>query len=152
MPRAWRLVREHYAYSAFSGEGAAKAGGRWNSRGLRAVYASESLSLAALETLVHLNPRLSLRYAYFSVLFPKALIEVLPPERLPSGWNTEPPPDGPKRIGDQWLREQRSAVLQVPSVLVPTEWNFVINPAHPDFSKVSISKSAPYSFDARFLR
>lgn len=149
MPQAWRLVKEHYASSAFSGEGAEKGGGRWNSRGLRAVYLSQSLSLAALETLVHLNPRLSFRYVFFTAKFPDSLVEAV--AVLPPGWDVEPPGPPSQRLGDQWLREQRSAVLQVPSAIVPSELNYVLNPSHPDFGKIRISKPNPFAFDPRLL-
>jgi RES domain-containing protein len=149
MPLAWRLVKESYVRSAFTGEGAAKAGGRWNNRGMRVVYASDSLALAALETLVHLNPRMSFRYVYFTARFSASMVEVL--KELPPGWNVEPPPDMAKRIGDEWLRAKRSAVLQVPSVLLPEGSNFLFNPEHPDFSKIGISKPSPFNFDPRLF-
>jgi RES domain-containing protein len=152
MPQAWRLVREQYAPFAFLGDGAAKAGGRWNSRGVRVIYTSETQSLAALETLVHLNPQMIFHYVAFRVQFPASLIEVLPETRLPRDWQAEPPSTATKNIGDQWVREQRSAVLRVPSVLVRAEANFVINPAHSDFKKIRISQSEAFSFDYRLLR
>ncbi len=65
MPEAWRIVKEKHAASAFSGEGAAKTGGRWNSRGVPVVYASATKALAALETLVHLNPPVPFQYSPF---------------------------------------------------------------------------------------
>ncbi len=86
MPRAWRIVKEKHAATAFSGEGAAKTGGRWNSRGVPMVYASGTKALAALETLVHLNPLVPFQYVVFRLQFDDALVENVPPNRLPAEW------------------------------------------------------------------
>ena len=149
MPRAWRLVRKKFAKTAFDGEGAAKFGGRWNSPGTRIVYASETLSLAALETLVHLNPLVPIRYVCFPVDFDDCLVEKLPAKKLPRDWKTQPPGPSIKAIGDAWAREACSAVLQVPSVLVPIESNLLLNPLHPDFGKIKLGKPQPFAFDPR---
>lgn len=148
---AWRLVRDRHAATAFTGEGAARTGGRWNSRGVAMVYTSQSQSLAALETLVHLAPHLSLRYKVFRVEFDEALLERLPAGAVPADWREEPPPGSTKAVGDRWVREARSAVLGVPSVLIPDEWNFLLNPAHPDFRRIRIGAPADFAFDPRLL-
>lgn len=152
MPRAWRIVKELHAGTAFSGEGAARVGGRWNSRGTRVVYASATQSLALLESLVHLNPTLLFRYAAISVEFPADVVEDLPLKQLPDDWRHEPPAAATKRLGDRWVREARSAVLAVPSVLVPTETNYLLNPAHPDFKRLTIGAPAPFAVDPRLLK
>lgn len=152
MAEAWRLVREKYAATAFSGEGAARAGGRWNSRGTRMVYASSTRALAALETLVHLNPPVFFRYVFFPLRFEDALVERLPASRLPAGWRESPPSPAVQAVGDRWVAEGRSAVLEVPCVLVPGESNFLLNPAHPDFAKIVIGGREEFSFDRRLLR
>lgn len=152
MPLAWRLVREVYAEGAFSGWGAAQAGGRWNSSGVRLVYTSHSQSLACLETLVHLNPRLQLRYVIIRAQFSPNLIETLPETELPGNWRAEPPAESTQSIGDRWAKESRSAVLRVPSALVPAEANFLLNPQHPEFASIKISEPEPFAFDQRLLR
>ena len=85
MPEAWRIVKAKHAATAFSGEGAAKTGGRWNSRGVPVVYASSTKSLAALETLVHLNPPVPFKYVAFRLQFDAALVENVPLNRLHQG-------------------------------------------------------------------
>jgi RES domain-containing protein len=152
MPEAWRIVKEKHAATAFSGEGAAKTGGRWNSRGVPVVYTSSTESLAALETLVHLNPPVPFKYVAFRLQFDNALIENVPLNRLPAEWRVEPPPPSTKAIGDAWMREVRSAVLALPSVIIPGEPNYLLNPAHPAFKKISIGKSERFAFDPRLLR
>lgn len=151
MVRAWRIVKEVHASTAFSGEGAVRVGGRWNSRGTRMVYTSATQSLALLESLVHLNPAFLFRYAVIGLEFPGSMLEIFRPSKLPADWNSEPPATATKRLGDQWVREARSAVLAVPSVLVRTEINYLLNPQHPDFAKIKIGKPEPFALDPRLL-
>jgi len=151
MKRAWRIVKETYAATAFDGEGAWRFGGRWNSQGTRVVYTSATLSLAALESLVHLNPPMAFKYVAIPVEFDEALLEVMTPADLPLDWTEEPPPPATMAIGDQWVKASRSAVLELPSAIIQAEPNYLINPAHPDFKKIRIGKPKPFSFDPRLL-
>lgn len=151
MSEAWRIVKEKHAATAFSGEGAAKFGGRWNSRGVAVVYTSFTKSLAALESLVHLNPPVLFKYVAIRIKFDDALVEIFPTGNLPTEWQSEPPPPATKMIGDVWVREMRSAILQLPSVIIPDEPNYLINPAHPDFKKISIGNPQPFAFDPRLI-
>ena len=151
MPGAWRIVKEKRAATAFSGKGAADHGGRWNSRGVPVVYASSTKSLAALENLVHLNPPVLFKYVAIPVQFDDALIEVFPAKKLPADWQIEPPPPSTQQIGDVWVQQARCAVLALPSVIISGEPNYLLNPAHPDFKKISIGKPEPFAFDPRLL-
>lgn len=151
MPQAWRIVKARHAATAFTGEGAAKTGGRWNSRGLRVVYTSSTQALAALETLVHLNPPMAFQYSMFRLEFDAALVEALPSKKLPADWNTEPPPVSTKKLGDAWVRAARTPILAVPSVIIAGELNYLLNPAHADFKKITRSKPQPFAFDPRLL-
>lgn len=150
MRQAWRIVKEKHAATAFSGEGASRTGGRWNSRGVWVVYTSGTRSLAALETLVHLNPPVLFRYVTIRVEFDDALIEKFAPN-LPADWQEEPPPPSTREIGDLWVKQTRSVVLELPSVIIPGEANYLLNPAHPDFRKLSIARPEPFAFDPRLL-
>ena len=149
MPKAWRIVKAKHAATAFSGEGAAITGGRWNSRGVRVVYASSTLSLAALESLVHLNPPVLFKYVAFPLEFAEALITS--PRSLPAEWALEPPGPASKAIGDAWVQAGQSAVLAVPTVIIPAETNYLLNPLHHEFKKISIGKPQPFAFDPRLL-
>jgi RES domain-containing protein len=151
MPHAWRIVREKHAAAAFSGGGAARTGGRWNSRGVPVVYTSSTKSLAALETLVHLNPAMSFKYVAFRITFDDAIVEIVPGGALPPDWQVEPPPPSTKTLGDVWARKKRSAVLVLPSVIIPGETNCLLNPSHPDFKRISIGQPEAFTFDARLL-
>lgn len=149
--RAWRIVKAKYAASAFTGEGAAKVGGRWNSRGNPVVDTSGSLSLAALELLVHLNPPVHFRWVSIPCEFDSKWVESLPLETLPKGWRRHPAPRAARTIGDAWLAESRSVVLAVPSVIVPGEWNYLLNPAHPDFRRIDRGDPESFALDPRLL-
>ena len=149
MKQAWRMVKEKPAATAFRGEGAWLYGGRWNSAGTSVVYTSGSPALAALESLVHLNPPVIFKYLAIPIEFDDALVEKV--AALPADWTEEPPPPATKAIGDLWVKEARSAVLELPSVIILGEPNYLLNPAHPDFQKIIIGKPQPFSFDPRLL-
>lgn len=152
MATGWRIVKSRHASTAFDGEGARLYGGRWNRLGTRMVYTSSTISLAVLEVLVHLQEASSLSsYSLISADFDDALVERLDHSMLPDGWRTYPAPSELQRIGDEWVRSQRSAVLEVPSVIVVRESNYLLNPAHPDFSSVVIGEPEPFTFDERLL-
>ena len=151
MTRVWRIVREDHRSAAFDGEGAWLFGGRWNSRGTRMVYTSITLSLAALETLVHLNPPVAFKYVAIPIEFDEALVETVAAMDLPADWNEEPPPPSTAEIGDRWVRESRSAVLKLPSVIISAELNYLLNPGHSDFKRIRIGKPMPFSFDPRLI-
>ena len=153
MPVAWRIVKASRVASAFDGEGARLYGGRWNSPGHPLVYTAENASLAALELLVHLqeSPLLA-SYSLLSVRFPAALVRKLERAALPESWNTYPAPFQLRELGDAWIASGKSAVLEVPSAVVPAERNYLLNPAHVGFRKVSLGKAQRFSFDRRLVR
>jgi RES domain-containing protein len=151
--RAWRIVKGKHAAAALSGEGTKAAGGRWSSPGLAVVYTAGSASLAMLEMLVHLESQdLLKRYVLFEATFAESLVTSLDREDLPRSWRNSPPPAAAQRIGDAWLAEGRSAVLRVPSVVVPAEWNYLLNPAHADFARIAIGPKQPVQFDPRLVK
>ena len=132
---AWRLVKEKHAGSAFDCEGARRFGGRWNTRGSSVVYLSSSLSLAVLELFVHLTAEdARLRLLAIPVGIPEDLaMEELSMSELPEEWRSEPASDACKVLGSEWLEAGKTLLLKVPSVIVPHESNYVLNPKHPDF-------------------
>jgi RES domain-containing protein len=150
---AWRLVKARYAAAAFDGEGARLHGGRWNSPGTRVAYASDSIALAALEVLAHLQSTVVLQaYSLASLRFPEEGVEVLQPRSLPARWRRFPSPPENQAIGDQWVAQGRSLILRVPSAIIPTAANFLINPSHPDFGKIVIERPERFAFDPRLLK
>jgi RES domain-containing protein len=150
MPRAFRLVKHKHAAQSFDGEGARLFGGRWNRPGVAVVYASENLSLAALELLVHLEWGALLgHYVVCRVEFPESAVEEFSAKRLPADWRTSPAPPALQELGSRWARARRSAVLRVPSAVIPRESNFLLNPDHPTFSRFVRTAPEPFDFDPR---
>jgi RES domain-containing protein len=150
---AWRLVKSRHSAAAFDGEGARLHGGRWNSPGTRVAYASDSIALAALEVLAHLQSTAVLQsYSLAAIRFPEELVEVLPETSLPQGWRRFPTPPANQAIGDQWVAQGRSLVLRVPSAIIPSAANFLINPLHPDFTRTVIERPERFAFDPRLLK
>ena len=149
----WRICKRQLLRNAFSGEGAAATGGRWNSPGTPMVYAAGTQSLAALEILVHTadpNDLVDLDYVVIPVELDEAMI--LNPPKLPRGWRTYPAPPSTMKMGDLWAGKKASLALRVPSVVIPTESNYLLNPAHPQFRKLTIGKAQSFTFDNRLAQ
>ena len=151
--KLWRICRRRYVAEAASGEGARLYGGRWNSRGVRVVYASTSLALAAVETFVNLEP--NLRPADLVSIEGEILeaveVEKVDLETLPGRWH-ETRDESLRRFGNEWIEAGRTVALLVPSAAIRGEWNVLLNPAHPEFSKIKFRKPEPFRFDARMFR
>jgi len=149
----WRIAKTKTQQGAFSGEGARLYGGRWNSRGIPVVYVSSTASLAVLEMLVHLGSEALLNtYSLWHVQFDESLVRKLDPVELREDWRSSPPPFEVQNIGDLWAKKRTSVILQVPSVIVPQESNYLINPRHPDFAQVRIGEPEQFALDSRLLR
>lgn len=152
MITVWRITKLKYADSAYSGEGSRLIAGRWHEMGQRVVYTSASAALAALETLVHTDTDLLPRTAFVAIpatLPTRLKLLRLSQEDLPAQWNALPAPPALRELGTKWLNERHTAVLAVPSVIVPFEWNYLLNPVHPDYPKIQIGAPRAYRFDPR---
>lgn len=139
-------------YPANSGAGAAQFGGRWNRVGTPVIYAAQSAALAALEVLVHYSivPR---DHVLTEIQIPDALVILhLEEDRLPAGWDNDPPIPATQEMGDNWVREAGSAILSVPSSIIPGERNFVINPAHAGFNEIIFLSQKAFRFDPRLKK
>ncbi|WP_016955353.1 RES family NAD+ phosphorylase [Catenovulum agarivorans] len=147
----YRIVKKKWAASAFDGEGARLFGGRWNNKGKACVYAASSESLALLEILVHLESDAILNsYTLLKSKLPPT--EIMTLGTLPQNWRAEPAPAQTAVIGDQWLKSEQSLALQVPSVIVPREYNYLINPLHPAMKTVLASvEEIEISIDSRLV-
>ena len=149
--QAWRLVKAGRAATAFDGEGAYRFGGRWNSRGVRAVYASGTLALALLEILVHIDPAARVpELVAIPIQIPVSLIERDPRRGnrgLEGGFSV--PIGETRRAGDAWIGSAGSPALEVPSAIIPIEHNYLLNPEHPGFAKIEIGPAEIFPFDPR---
>ena len=153
MKVVWRLTKERLSGEAFNGEGAKRFGGRWNRPGTPVVYTSESLSLAALELFVHLgSDGFTIPFVHFKVSIPSNIkIITIKDKDLPTDWQSEPPAPSTMDIGSAWVKGNTSAVLGVPSVIVPGEKNFLLNINHPDFKRIKIGRPERFTFDRRMM-
>lgn len=152
MLTAWRIAKTRHASAAFDGEGARLYGGRWSSAGIRVAYASQSVALATLEVLAGLGKMSLLQsYSLISAQYDESELEVLPVASLRANWRTYPAPPELQALGDRWIAENRSLVLQVPSAIIETEANYLLNPMHASFASVTISAVLPFEIDARLV-
>ncbi len=152
MVRAWRIVPQKHADTAFDGEGARLYGGRWNSPGRPAVYLAGSRALAALEVLVHLNQTMPrMRYVMFEVSIPDNMIESVQLKPLIPTLASPTILPSTQEAGDVWLKEGRSPALRIASAVIPQESNFLLNPLHPKFSRIQIGSPQAFAFDPRLL-
>ena len=150
MTVVWRLVREKHAATAFSGVGAAKTAGRFNSLGTPVVYTSDSYALAMLEVRVHVATFRGMRdRVAISAEIDDDMVEVLEASDLPADWRERPAPTSTQALGDAWVASARSAVLRVPSVVVPEQAKTLLNPAHPDFGRIRIGTPTALVLDPR---
>ncbi len=152
--QVWRICKRQHVSDAFSGIGAEKSGGRWNHKGRRMAYTSSSLSLAALELFVHLEPNLipDDLYSVSATIPDAASKQRLSAKDLPKHWRDYPAPTELREIGTQWLQKQRSLVLVVPSAVNPVETNCLLNPTHPEFATITEITTQPFQFDPRMWK
>lgn len=150
----WRIDKSKWAGCSFDGSGAAERGGRWNSAGVRVVYVSANLAMAAQEKFIHLPKPLpsSMSLVRFRVEFAASLVQTIRSSWLPVHWRLAPIESSTQRLGDRWALGLYSAVLAVPSAIIPEETNYLLNPLHPDFKKVRIGPPEPFAYDYRFAR
>lgn len=153
MISVWRITKQKHAKNAFTGDGARLYGGRWNSAGRLVVYTAESRALALAEILVHLESAGVLsKYVVFQVEIDEPHIVHLDVGDLPRNWRAEPAPRRLQLLGDEWLDSGKSAALRVPSAIVVGEFNYLLNPLHPDFSELRIHNPERFSIDRRLVK
>ena len=151
--KVYRLIKEKYK-DDLSGEGARKAGARWNSKGSPMLYTSESRSLCTAEVAVH-TPlgNIPLNYFLIEIEIPDSIkFIVLKIEDLPKDWKALPHSNSTQLIGDKFISEQKFLMMKVPSVVVHGDYNYLINPSHILFSKIKILKTESFDFDERLFK
>lgn len=142
----------HRDFAGIDGKGGLYHSGRWHSKGALVVYTASSKALALLERLVHENASQIPPFTLLTLWVPDdAPATVLSPRELPTGWDTLPDTDVVRRIGDAWLADRQHGFLRVPSAIVPDEFNLLMNPVHPEVSRVKIVDSRPFHYDRRLL-
>jgi RES domain-containing protein len=152
--RCWRISLARFAERAFDGQGSTRYAARWHEKGTAVVYTSGALSLAALEFFVNWNLRSAPEpLVAIQVEVPADLkVDAIELRELPAGWRGYPAPLGTQQMGTRWVQSSASAVLRVPSVIIPREQNYLLNPGHKDWKKIHIGKPEPFSFDPRMWK
>lgn len=150
----YRIAKSKYV-NDLSGEGARRAGGRWNLKGTPVVYTADSTALATLETLVHFPLNLAPKDRAIAIIelpdeLPVTTIEV---DNLPANWATYPAPTELAAVGNDWVLKQETVALCAPSSITPDGEgrNYILNPVHPDFKRVRIVKVDKYDYDSRLF-
>jgi RES domain-containing protein len=148
----WCLTRSKF--QALDGEGARLHGGRWSSEGVAVVYLSSSLSLAALEFLVHVDIEdVPDDLVALEVEIPDdAEVDDLAVTELPADWSKVPDHRACLEAGDRWLRSGSGLLLRVPSALISRESNYLLNPAHPDAARIAVRSAEAFAFDSRLFK
>ena len=145
----WRISN----HADLRGVGGRRSAGRWHVRGVPVVYLAESAALAMLETLIHFELAPDEAPADFQLLEVQCPDDIgimsLESSRLAEGWRTDRPLT--QRLGSEWLRSRSSALLRVPSAIVPNSFNFLFNPLHDQAVRVSIRSSRRHPYDARLF-
>ncbi|HEY8781793.1 MAG TPA: RES family NAD+ phosphorylase [Mucilaginibacter sp.] len=149
----YRLCKQKYI-NDLSGHGAEMNGGRWNGRGNPALYTSGSRALAVLEIAVHVPfGILPTNYYMMAIEMAKGFtVTKIDIPELPENWNRNPPIRATQYLGDDFLKENKNLILQVPSATVTGEFNYIFNPRHPEFKSVKIIMTDPFEFDSRLFK
>lgn len=149
----YRLSREKFAGS-LSGKGAAIRGARWNSIGVEMIYTAANRSLAMAEVAVHFSlATIPVDYMMTTIFIPDDIsLQRLNTSDLPQDWNSFPPPSTTQAIGDRFIYDNKTGVLQIPSAVTKGDYNLLLNPNHPDFKRIKILLTEPFPFDKRIFR
>lgn len=149
----FRLCKAKYS-GDLSGKGSEKYGGRWNSKGNAVVYTSESRALAVTELAVHNTlsiPPSNIKIVTIDI--PDVVsIYLADTSNLPDDWRQFPHHLPTKTLGNFWIKQNEYLVMKVPSAVIEGDYNFLINPAHPDFHLIKILKTEDFNFDSRLFR
>ena len=149
--KVYRISKCEYI-SDLNGTGAAQYAGRWHSKGTYILYTSATASLALLESVVHISNIAVTSYCMTCLSVPEDKIKTIASNELPRNWFSNPPPDALKKIGDSFVKENKFLALKIPSAIMPEENNFLLNPRHIYFKKVSVVYTRNIPIDERFLK
>ena len=149
--RVYRISKCNFI-SDPSGTGAALYGGRWNSRGTYMVYTAATPSLALLESVVHISSIKATGYCMICLEIPDNSIATITINNLPQNWFVYPPPDALQSIGDNFIQQNEYLALKLPSVIMPEESNYLLNPKHQLFNQIKTLYIRTIPIDERLVR
>jgi RES domain-containing protein len=147
----FRIVGKKHS-DDLTGTGAAMYGGRWNKKGTPVLYAGESKEIALLETIVHIPSMIVPKLDIVTLDIPDDSITIITVDMLPLNWKSYPAPTILSEIGEQWVNEAKSIALKVPSCIIHSASNIILNCRHSDYSKVKLIEKRNFEFDSRLIR
>ncbi|TVR84807.1 MAG: RES domain-containing protein [Saprospirales bacterium] len=135
-----------------TGTGAAMYGGRWNKKGTPVLYTGESKEIALLETIVHTPPMIVPQLDIVTLEIPDDSIETIEADMLPSNWSTYPAPTVLSEIGEKWVIQAETVALRVPSCIIHSACNVILNCRHKRYSEVKLIDKSNFRFDSRLIK
>ncbi|MFD2035907.1 RES family NAD+ phosphorylase [Belliella marina] len=147
----YRLANRKYS-TDLTGTGAALAGGRWNTKGRAVVYSSESIALSLLEVIVNLPPMMQPLMNLMTLEIPDQFIFNLPEDQLPPNWFKYPYPNSLAKIAEKYYQDEKILALKVPSAIIHSNFNFLINPNSRNIDNLKLLATEPFVFDPRVYR
>ncbi len=148
--KVYRITASKHA-TDIKGAGAALYPGRWNKKGTPVLYTGESKEIALLETIVHTPAMLIPELDILTIEIPDDSITALLPSELPANWASYPAPTILSEIGEFWIRNEKTIALKIPSCIIPTAFNYILNCNHKDYNKVRIIEHSKFPLDSRLL-
>lgn len=149
--QVYRISGKKYSKD-LTGLGAALNGGRWNKKGTAVLYTGESKEIALLETIVHLPPMILPKLDMITFEIPDDSISVIEIKNLPKNWSSYPAPTILSEIGENWIKEAKTLALKVPSCIIHSASNLILNCKHPKYNQIKIIEIKPFNIDSRLLK
>jgi RES domain-containing protein len=147
----YRITGKKHA-GDLAGTGAAVYGGRWNKKGTPVLYTGENIEIALLETIVHVPPLLVPDLVLLTLEIPDHSITGIELSRLPKNWAAYPAPTILSEMAEAWVKEGKTIALKVPSCIIHSSHNFILNCNHPDYSQVKLIEQQDFVFDIRLRK
>jgi RES domain-containing protein len=147
----YRITKSKHAHD-ISGIGAAQYPGRWNRKGTPVLYTGKTIEIALLENIVHLPPMIAPKLDLLTIEIPDNSIAVISPSELPANWSHYPAPTVLSEIGQKWIDEGKTLALEVPSSIVHSSTNVLLNCLHPRYGEVRVLRREKFRFDSRLVK
>ena len=147
----YRITEKKHA-GDLAGTGAAVYGGRWNKKGTPVLYTGENIEIALLETIVHVPPLLVPDLVLLTLEIPDHSVTEIELSKLPKNWKAYPAPSILSEIAEAWVNERKTIALKVPSCIIHSSHNFILNCNHPDYSQVKLIDQQDFAFDIRLRK
>jgi len=147
----YRITLSKHA-ADISGAGSALYPGRWNKKGTPVLYTGASKEIALLENIVHIPPMISPKLDLLTLDIPDHSVTTIEAQELPQNWFHFPAPTVLSEIGQKWIDDGKTLALKVPSSIIHSAYNLILNCNHADYHQVKIVEQKPFRFDSRLRK